>query len=238
MDDLRLILVLIGLAVLVAIYLVGRNRGSRRESELPVLEEAVHIPGSAVRAEADLEPFSADRDAPVGEEQLDAVSGLRARDEAPLELPDEPLKGDAAIPAREPEVVAVTVMTTRGPFNGEAILAQLEALGARHGRMDIFHCYGAGASGLEPLYSVANVVEPGTFDPAAMAILQTPGLALFAQVNHAEERTEVVDRLLAAAHRLADALGGEVCDAARQPLDEGKTERLRRGASATAAQGI
>jgi cell division protein ZipA len=87
--------------------------------------------------------------------------------------------------------------------------------------MNIFHR-------IEPLttavdYSVANVVEPGTFDMADMEAFRAPGLCFFMQLPGPEHPGDAFNDMLGVARAVAEKLGGEVSDEQRNRLT-GQTE--------------
>jgi cell division protein ZipA len=102
------------------------------------------------------------------------------------------------------------------PLNGERLQTALEAEGLRHGDMNIFHFHQAGEK--DAVFSVANVVEPGVFDLATMAELETPGITLFCQLPGPLEGADAFDIMLDKARSLATSLDGHVCDDRRNAL--------------------
>ena len=104
-----------------------------------------------------------------------------------------------------------------GGFNGMSIGEAASGAGMAHGRMNIFHHFGSGGpQSAEPWFSMANMYEPGAFDPAAMAELQTRGVVLFMYSPTAPG--PVFDLFLDTAQRIARALGGDILTAEREPL--------------------
>jgi len=65
-------------------------------------------------------------------------------------------------------------------FNGLSISKAADEVGMVYGHMNIFHHFGPGKlhSG-QPLFSIANMYEPGSFDLGRMADLRTKGIAAF-----------------------------------------------------------
>ena len=126
-------------------------------------------------------------------------------------------------------VIALTLMARPGErFSGETVRTALETLGFRHGRMNIFHHYDRPESGRrDPLCTVANVVNPGTFELDTMDSLVTPGLALFMQVSGHESENLKLDRMLELGGRLAQALDGDLMDETRSTLTNQAINHLR-----------
>ena len=126
-------------------------------------------------------------------------------------------------------VIALTLMARGGErFGGATLRVALEELGFRHGRMQVFHHYDRLESGRRvPLCSVANVVNPGTFELDSMDESVTPGLALFMQVSGHEAENAKLDRMLQLGGELAQRLGGELLDETRSTLTNQAINHLR-----------
>jgi cell division protein ZipA len=94
-------------------------------------------------------------------------------------------------------------------FDGAALLSAMEGLDLVHGRFDIFHrMHPLG----RPVFSIANLLEPGTFDPATMRSGAYPGVAIFAVLPGPVPGHHALDDLMATARSLADRLGGNLLD--------------------------
>ena len=115
-------------------------------------------------------------------------------------------------------------------FNGVSIREAASGAGMVFGRMDIFHHFGSGGpEAAEPWFSMANMYEPGAFDRAGMAELQTRGVVVFMYPPSAPEPGAVFDLFLDATQTMARALGGEILTAGRLPLTVAATTALREG---------
>jgi len=115
------------------------------------------------------------------------------------------------------EVYALHVVAAPDrPFPGPALLQSFAAGGLSHGRFDIFHYMPVG--GGEPLFSVANMVKPGTFDPDAMERFTSPGLAMFMGLPGPRDPRAAFESMLSLGRRLAEDLGGELRDDRRNIL--------------------
>jgi cell division protein ZipA len=166
---------------------------------------------------------AADDEVPMG--QLDL---LRFDDESEQPAPP-PEKGSGKRPRREKSAdaaqvettaVAITVMAREGQrFSGADLRRLLQSLHLEHGEMGIFHRRERGKSRrLPPLFSVANVVKPGTFEPDAMAEMTTPGVAMFMQLPGPDDPGAAFEEMIRAARKLAQGLNGVVCDETRSTL--------------------
>ena len=100
-------------------------------------------------------------------------------------------------------------------FPGDALRAALDAEGLVFGRYHIFH---RELDDQQLLFSVASLIEPGSFELRDMAQQEFPGVSLFAVLPGAVPGTQVLDELVACARRLASRLNGVLQDERRQPL--------------------
>jgi len=94
-------------------------------------------------------------------------------------------------------------------FSGAQLLEALRAERLEFGRFDIFHRLDEQG---RPVFSLANLLEPGTFDPATMEEGAYPGVALFVVLPGPLPAVEAFDQLVATAKGLAARLGGSLQD--------------------------
>ncbi len=132
-------------------------------------------------------------------------------------------------PPPEPDVLALFLRPNRSPaLLGPALLKALNAVGMRFGDMDIYHHFGAGDLRTEqPLFSLANMFEPGHFEPAAMGDFRTAGLAMFIQFPAPLDGPVAFELFLNTAQRLAEALDADLQSEPNKPLDSATIENMR-----------
>lgn len=137
---------------------------------------------------------------------------------------------DFTEPAEEQEwqmALAFTVMARpENLMNGLDIQRVLEQLDMQFGEMQLFHRYLISGQ-KQVLFSVANVVEPGTLVPDQFDLLQTPGLLLFANLPGPLNGLLLFDEILDAAHQLAEQLDGVICNEQREPMTQKDIEAIR-----------
>ena len=136
-----------------------------------------------------------------------------------------------ASPARERDVEEVLILNIMAPqgdcFEGNDLLRVLLSSGLRFGDMNIFH-YHCGEAGEGPvLFSLANIVVPGTFDMSAMEDFTTPGISLFLALPAEVEALKALDTLLAVAREISAQLGGELKDENRSVFTAQTAEHYR-----------
>ena len=118
---------------------------------------------------------------------------------------------DVAAGAEENEVLAINVLA-RGNrrFNGSDLWAAFLRNGLTFGDMNIFHRLNPVTR--TPQYSVANAIEPGTFDLSNMESIKTPGACLFLRLPGPSEPAAVFDDMLRVARDIEQSLDGELKD--------------------------
>lgn len=92
-----------------------------------------------------------------------------------------------------------------------------------HGKYDIFHRLHDG----QTVFSIASMVEPGTFDLEKMNETLYPGVTLFAQLPGPVPGMHALNEMVACARRLHTALGGVLQDDRGVPLTVHRIERMR-----------
>lgn len=130
---------------------------------------------------------------------------------------------------REPEeVLVINVMAAKGDrFRGDLLLETVLEQGMRFGSMNIFHHHEHfnGEGGV--LYSMANIVVPGTFDLAAIKEFTTPGVSLFLALPVDGDSSKALESMVGTAKAIAGRLGGELKDENRSVMTTQTVEHYR-----------
>jgi cell division protein ZipA len=193
-------------------------------------------------------PISAHRETTASDDSLDDLKGIsaagseedidenhvaagatsQAEEHAVEEALEEqlPVTDEKEQTQADEEVIILSLMAGEGTtFNGMQLLDAMELCGLSHGEMDIFH-YTDLESG-KPLFSVANVLEPGNFDLQSMGELETPGLALFMQLPAPVDGEKALLTFVQQAKRLKEQLSGTLTDSQRRELTRDTLEELK-----------
>ncbi|SCZ49317.1 cell division protein ZipA [Thiohalomonas denitrificans] len=212
MDTLRLILIIVGLALIAGIYFRETRLQSRHREESESADDPFDMEGFSAADQPYPEPddgvgFSARSDDPAVEEIWES-SGA---DEAPEEV-----------------VVVLSLMASDTPFEGPDILATAKATGLSIGQMGIFHfCADTEEVDDQPWFGMANALEPGTFDLEQPSYLETPGLIFFLQLPGPVDGVTAFQRMLETARIFNSELGGQLCNERRKPLDVAQLAKLQ-----------
>lgn len=238
-DTLRLILIVFGGLALGALYLWERRRQAKdageagRRSDLahakrePSLNTRDSSPGDGASM-ADPRGDSAQTDEHIDAEVLfEPPSGAESSEERP----DQGLYRDdeepAATPGPESLLLRLNVVPVQERFDGAAIVQAADHCNLEPGVMDIFHRYGPAGPPDDILFSMANMVNPGTFPFGTMEDFDSPGVTLFTQVEGAPGDTDRLEKMLTTVRCLADELGGDIRDADRRPFTQEAERQLR-----------
>jgi cell division protein ZipA len=136
-------------------------------------------------------------------------------------------------PPPDPAILMLYLRPTFGPaFVGPSIVRNVNAVGMRHGELQIFHHFGAGDLRTEQaLFSLANMFEPGHFEMQRIEAFQTAGLVMFLNLPAALDGPVAFELFLNTAQRLAEGLQADLLADPKTPLDSASIESLRRTAA-------
>lgn len=112
-------------------------------------------------------------------------------------------------------------------FSGNDLKRVLADAGFNFGDMDIYHRHQTPTGQGEPLFSLINMVKPGTFNPNTMAEFSTPGVSLFMQLPKPGMAKNYFNFMVQTAEHMAEDLEGLVLDAHREPISPDYLARCR-----------
>lgn len=180
-------------------------------------DDAVYYDDDTVTLDTDAE----------SEDKVTITQREAAEPEPVVEPESEPAPVAAEIEPDWDLVIALTLMAPADRlFTGRAVKNALDNQDLHFGDMQIYHRYSVG-SRKNSLFSVANILDPGTFLPAELISMKTPGVLLFAKLPGPINGLAVLDAMLDCANQMAEQLDGVVCDETRQPLTDASLENMR-----------
>ena len=231
MSELRWILLLFGLIVVVAVYFVGRRRGDDGEGSVvlrhePQLGDAVD-PVDEQPTDTDAPSTDMSQDAEIPDDPWENSTPETQSDFVWSERETEELPG-AEAPLDENRKVVSLRVAAREPqgFAGADVLRILQDEDLRHGKYEIFHrLYKNDENAFT--FSVASMMEPGSFDLAVVDTIRIPGLSFFLVLPGPQEASVAFSEMLATARRVADRLAGELQDHSGSTLSAQRASNLR-----------
>lgn len=225
MDELRWILLIVGGVLITGIYLWGVRGEIADRFRKPVRLPEHHDPD--LFSDTDLEPPATRSEPGLGFESgsLDRESSRRSSEDAtPV------FAGDAVEDDSERMNLVVTIIgRDNAMFPGNELASVAAELGLEQGERGTLECY-ADAGGTrrgQPVFSIANVLEPGVFDWKSVDELKTPGLVCFMRLPGPVDGKTAVDLMLSVTQRLAESLDGVLCDDRRLRLSPQGIEHVR-----------
>lgn len=213
--ELRLILIVLGAVILLAVYLIGKRR-TPREQTRPLGRQLFE------RQEPNLggvqERLPSDFDVPAPEQSLnDELSRAwnppgEAAPAAAERKPEGPPLG-VRREAHFDRIVTLHVMANDGgQFGGRELVVAAEKASLVHGDRGLFHRLVDGKPELGPIFSMVNRVQPGHFDLSRLDEVRTPGVSLFMTLPGPLSALDGWERMLPVAQRLSELLKGSVFD--------------------------
>ncbi len=227
MDNLRLILVLIGLVVLALIVLLHKPDGESKRN---------HARWRAARREPTLGDFdepdddASDHQAPRPSEERERAENASlwpAVEQASAEAGEDHLAAGQSRAHESPDKIVYLYICRRGDkrISGSELLDAAIKAGLNFGQMNIFHRRHEGAK--KPVFSMANLTPPGHFDPAQWNVFDTPGVTLFLTLPAPVSALDAWDAMLATAERISKLLEADVLDDAKCLLTRQRIAQIR-----------
>ena len=126
------------------------------------------------------------------------------------------------------KIVSLHVAARDGMLiHGADLVVAAEKVGLAFGAMSIFHRSIDGRAGQAPIFSVASMVKPGTFNLRDLEKLETPGITFFMALPGPLSGLDAWDAMLPAAQRMAELLNANVLDDQRNALGRQRIAHLR-----------
>jgi FtsZ-interacting cell division protein ZipA len=242
-ESLRWILLAAGAVFILIIYILGRSRRQRNHSIVDELEDDLPefsansldnvdegvgrvkvITGGNERA-MDFEAESHDTAAPDDNTATAyASSGDVNAEPADEHAADQGETDSKKSAATNPSDIVVLYILPKPneKLRGSQINSAAQAMGLSFGDMNIYHYRRRERN----VFSMANMLEPGSFDPDTMHDLSTSGLTVFMQL-HEENPMDDLTEMLQRSYQLAGLLDARLCNSKRQPLTEQDAENYR-----------
>ena len=141
--------------------------------------------------------------------------GVRPRDDSPGFSPEQ--------------IIAIHVLARGGEaFNGRELWQYLLAANLRFDEMKIFSKFENHRENAKPVFRVANVVNPGTFDADNIEEFTTPGVSMFMVLPAPIDNMRAFEQMLTVARGIARTFQGRLLDSTRQELTQQSIEQARR----------
>ncbi len=218
MESLRWILLATGAVFVLVIYLLGRSRRNRKHSIVDDLDD-------------DLPEFSAtnldDVDEGVGEVRVVTGAGSIADDLSADDFIETETVVESSVSKMPTDFIVLYILPKIDPngrqfLNGAEINSSVQAMGLTFGEMNIFHYKPKG----QTVFSLANMLEPGSFDADTIHDLKTSGLTVFMKIKGNDPLDDLTE-MLQRSYQLAGLLDARLCSHKQETLTEQDAENYR-----------
>ena len=207
MDDLRWFLLLFGLIAIVGVYLYSRRERTQEESD-----------DSPAEIQERLEP-SLD-----GEQAGDEIDELATTDTPVLTAEPE---AEPKAPAQGQKIITLRIVArNHSSFAGDDLALSLRGIGLRHGKFGIYHRHD-GNDESKIIFSVASLVEPGSFDLKNLKSQEIPGISMFMVLPGPIDGAQAFDLMMVAARALSQSLDADLLDESGSTLSIQRERYMR-----------
>ncbi|APP85297.1 cell division protein ZipA [Xanthomonas hortorum pv. vitians] len=219
MAMIRIGILIAGLLLVAAIFLFGRPKkspqgrrvdkddGQPRERREPVISGEPGVEG---------DPFKRTEGAEQSELNLDDADAAGGNDVG--KRPNQDFD----------KIVSLFVAAKAGQvLRGEDVVVAAEKTGLVFGHMNVFHRLVEGHPERGPIFSMASILKPGSFDMANIREMQTPAIAFFLTLPAPMTALDAWEKMLPTVQRMAELLDGVVLDDSRNALGRQRVAHIR-----------
>ncbi|KAB0464389.1 cell division protein ZipA [Vibrio kanaloae] len=114
------------------------------------------------------------------------------------------------------------------PFIGTELFRSMENNGLIYGEMSIYHCFAQPSDDPKVIFSVANMMQPGTLEHDDPADFTTKGISFFMTLPCYGQADQNFNVMLSAAQKIADDMGGNVLDESRNLMTPSRLSDYRK----------
>lgn len=210
----------IGIAVAFVILVAVILFSSRKKAEQGI-RTSLQDEGAAKRMEPTL------KDLLEAEENGESLEGQTSADDSEKEKPGYLDVG--ARPHKDFDKVVSLLLAARAgqTLQGPDLVVAAEKAGLIYGHRNIFHRMVDKNHEQGPMFSVANLVQPGIFDLRTIKELKTPGIHFFITLPGPTSALDAWDAMLPTAQRMAELLDAVVLDDQRNALGRQRISHIR-----------
>ena len=112
-------------------------------------------------------------------------------------------------------------------LRGPDIVVAAEKAGLTYGHMNVFHRLVESHPERGPIFSLANIKKPGSFEMSEIQAMETPAIAFFLTLPAPVSALDAWDAMLPTAERMAELLDGVLLDEQRNALGRQRIAGLR-----------
>ncbi len=229
---LRIMIGAAGLVLIAAIWFASRRKpaqGRRHGSSSKTAELPNRRQEPTLREILEADAGSGDPAAAgIEQTELEMLEATLAGEPVPDRKP-----APAPLPGARPhdnfdKVVTLLLAARAGQMlHGPDLVVAAEKAGLIYGHMNIFHRLVDNHPEQGPVFSVANLVKPGSFDMANIQELRTPGISFFMALPGPLPALDAWEAMLPTAQRMAELLDAVLLDDERNALGRQRIAHIR-----------
>jgi cell division protein ZipA len=209
----------IGIAVAALILIAIILFSSRKKPAQGVKTTARDEPVDALRQEPTLKDMiESEQSRDAASDEIDSASAGASAN------PDENMRA----PVEFDKIISILIAARAGQMlHGPDLVVAAEKAGLIYGQRNIFHRMVDKHPEQGAVFSVANLVQPGTFDLRTIKELKTPGVHFFITLPAAMNALDAWDAMLPTAQRMAELLDAVVLDDQKNALGRQRIAHIR-----------
>jgi cell division protein ZipA len=196
MELISIIIMLLGIAVLIALYFMSKSARADmpKEKDIKIQE---------IRGE----------DGRLASSIKDDIPGKNS----PVTEPDENAPRKVI---KETQFALFIAATDENGMDCNRLLEVFDHLGLEYGDMSLFHRMVLADGGESSLYKIANGVEPWTLNPDDIKDTMTPGLSIVMDLPSPVDDAEAIDDFVVMANRIASAMDATLMNSRQEVFNE------------------
>ena len=211
-DDTILRIIIGSVFLCIIIYILLSSRRRSRPASTPALRIDPEM-------RSDLELAAVNEDVAMYQ-----AGEMEFREQAKLHFDSEPQArsnnrvGMRSNDAYEKLVMLYLAAKSGHNISGAELVLATEKVGLVYGHNNIYHRLAEGANANEPIFSMANVIQPGYFDLDQIDTLHTPAVSFFMTLPGPVTAIQAWDSMLPIAERMAQLLDAVLLDSDHNAL--------------------
>lgn len=250
MENLRWIMLAVGVGVIAIIYLIGKSKNKIVSHDLPEPVSVDDIPSISTDSfnedvalpkgddyqfvASEINQFELNQElvekvsASVDDGLVDAIiSGSSVTPKNTIQEKETSVAPEDSVETYEDDLIVVHVEAKSAFFMGSDLLKVINQQQLKFGDMNIYHAYDETG---EIIFSMSNMLQPGHFEPDHIADMRTPGVILFMQLSLVNDSVNAFERLYHCAEVLARELDARLTSANRHGVSDQDVSAFRKKA--------
>lgn len=228
LEDLRLLILIIGILAIGLLIVDGFRRRQRKNKPTEQFEQTIFQnthgqQGAKDNQQTEFDPLFADMD--------DASSNTQGSIQDKSITNPNPISPDVkpSLSKAIQEVITISIYARhKGGFSGRTLESALRSHFFYFGEKNIYHRHVSDNPENPIVYSIAQATEPGHFDVESLKTQRIQGIVIFMILPMQNQNpVKIFDQMLKSARQLAAALNGELCDEQRHRLTSQTIEHCR-----------